>query len=81
MLVVVTEQAAERGYSRLGVSGGKPGPAEWGVLLTLGESMWLTELQLVHDHRPEVLLESGDGWYTEPPACGGLRYRLHRGSA
>ena len=39
---------------------------EWGVLLTLGESMWLQELELGHDHRPEVLLQSGDGWYTEP---------------
>jgi hypothetical protein len=37
-----------------------------GVLLTLGESMWLTEFDLRHDHRPEVLLQSGQGWYTEP---------------
>jgi hypothetical protein len=29
------------------------GPAEWGVLLSLGESMWLTEFDLKHDHRPE----------------------------
>jgi hypothetical protein len=42
------------------------GPVEWGVLLTLGESMWLTELELRYDHRPEVILESGNGWYTEP---------------
>jgi hypothetical protein len=28
--------------------------------------MWLTELGLGHDHRPEVLLQSGNGWYTEP---------------
>jgi hypothetical protein len=41
-------------------------PVEWGVLLTLGESMWLTELRLDHDHRPEVLLQRGDGRYTEP---------------
>jgi len=39
---------------------------EWGVLLTLGESMWLQEFGLGYDHRPEVLLQSGDGWYTEP---------------
>jgi hypothetical protein len=39
---------------------------EWGVLLTIGESMWLTELELRYDHRPEVILESGNGWYTEP---------------
>ena len=42
------------------------GPAEWGVLLPLGESMWLTVLQLGHAHRPEVILQRGDGWYTEP---------------
>jgi hypothetical protein len=41
-------------------------PAELGVLLTLGESTWLTELELNHDHKPEVLLQSGTGWYTEP---------------
>lgn len=39
---------------------------EWGVLLTLGESMWLTEMELSHDHRPEVILRWGNGWYTEP---------------
>jgi hypothetical protein len=42
------------------------GPAEWGVLLSLGESMWLTELDLKHDHRPEVLLQRGNGWFAEP---------------
>ncbi len=42
------------------------GPAEWGVLLTLGESMWLTEFDLSHDHRPEVILQRGNGWFTEP---------------
>jgi hypothetical protein len=36
------------------------------VLLTLGDSMWLTEFDLHHNHRPEVLLQSGQGWYTEP---------------
>jgi hypothetical protein len=25
-----------------------------------------TEWELSHDHRPEVILQSGDGWYTEP---------------
>ncbi len=28
--------------------------------------MWLTEFALRHDHRPEVMLQSGYGWYTEP---------------
>ena len=42
------------------------GPAEWGVLLSLGKSMWLTEFDLTHDHRPEVYLQSGNGWYAEP---------------
>jgi hypothetical protein len=42
------------------------GPAEWGVLLSLGESMWLTEFDLKHDHRPEVLLQKGAGWIAEP---------------
>jgi hypothetical protein len=42
------------------------GPVEWGALLTLGESMWLLELELGYEHRPEVLLQSGGGWYTEP---------------
>jgi hypothetical protein len=38
---------------------------EWGLLLTLGENMWLTELELRHDHSPEVILQTGNGWYTE----------------
>ena len=49
-----------------GRSVGSAGPVEWGVLLSLGESMWLTELDLKHDHRPEVLLQKGDGWIAEP---------------
>jgi hypothetical protein len=36
------------------------------MLLSLGESMWLTEVGLGHYHRPEVLMQSGDGWYVEP---------------
>ena len=28
--------------------------------------MWLTEFELRHDHRPEVLLQNGRGCYTEP---------------
>ena len=28
--------------------------------------MWLTEFGLRHDHRPEVLLQNGRGWYSEP---------------
>ena len=35
--------------------------------------MWLTEFDLSHDHRPEVILQSGNGWYTEP------RYRFDVG--
>jgi hypothetical protein len=42
------------------------GPAEWGVLLSLGESMWLTEFDLAYDHRPEVLLQRANGWVAEP---------------
>ncbi len=34
------------------------GPVEWGALLTLGESMWLTEFELRYDHRPDVKLQS-----------------------
>ena len=41
------------------------GPFEWGVLRTLGECMWLSEFDLNYDHRPEVLLERGRGWYSE----------------
>jgi hypothetical protein len=59
-------EAKARGYSPFWRVSWEAGPAEWGVLLTLGESMWLTELGLGHDHRPEVLLQSGNGWYTEP---------------
>jgi hypothetical protein len=60
------QQAAKRGYSQFWRVSWEAGPVEWGVLLTLGESMWLTELELSHDHRPEVILQSGNGWYTEP---------------
>jgi hypothetical protein len=42
------------------------GPAEWGVLLSLGESMWDSEFDLKHDHQPEALLQRGAGWYSEP---------------
>jgi hypothetical protein len=42
------------------------GPEEWGVLLSLGESMWDSEFDLEHDHQPEVLLKSGAGWHAEP---------------
>jgi hypothetical protein len=81
-----TPQEAERlGYGKYWHVSWEAGPAEWGVLLTLGESMWLTEFELRHDHRPEVLLQSGLGWYSEPyhrfdigfiedekPVCRGL---------
>jgi len=60
------QQAAKRGYGPFWRVSWEAGPVEWGVLLTLGESMWLTEWELSHDHRPEVILQSGDGWYTEP---------------
>jgi hypothetical protein len=60
------EEATERGYGPFWRVSWEAGPAEWGVLLTIGESMWLTELGLSHDHKPEVLLVSGDRWYTEP---------------
>ena len=59
-------EAEARGYDPFWRVSWEAGPAEWGVLLSLGESMWLTELDLKHDHHPEVLLQSGDGWYTEP---------------
>jgi hypothetical protein len=60
------EEAEARGYGRCWRVGWEAGPVEWGVLLSLGESMCLTELELGHDHRPEVLLQSSDGWYAEP---------------
>ncbi len=60
------EQAASLGYIRHWRVSWEAGPAEWGVLLTLGESMWLTEFDLSHDHRPEVILQRGNGWFTEP---------------
>jgi hypothetical protein len=28
--------------------------------------MWAREFNLRHDHKPEVLLQAGDGWYREP---------------
>ena len=59
-------EGVKRGYSPFWRVSWEAGPVEWGVLLTLGESMWLTELELSHDHRPEVMLQSGKGWYTEP---------------
>ncbi len=60
------QQADELGYRKYWHVSWEAGPAEWGVLLSLGESMWLTEFGLRHDHRPEVLLQSGLGWYTDP---------------
>jgi hypothetical protein len=64
------EEADAKGYSPCWRVSWEAGPAEWGVLLTLGESMWLTELEPGHchdhNHRPEVFLQSGNGWYTEP---------------
>jgi hypothetical protein len=60
------EQAAMLGYIPSWRVSWEAGPVEWGVLLTIGESMWLTELELRYDHRPEVILQSGNGWYTEP---------------
>ena len=60
------QQAAKRGNGPFWRVSWEAGPVEWGVLLTLGESMWLTEWELSHDHRPEVVLQRGDGWYTEP---------------
>ncbi len=59
-------QAVDRGHRPFWRVSWEAGPVEWGVLLTLGESMWLTEFALRHDHRPEVMLQSGYGWYTEP---------------
>ena len=79
------QEAAKKGYRQYWRVSWEAGPVEWGVLLTLGESMWLTEFELRHDHRPEVLLQGGRGWYTEPhhrfdigfiedekPVCRGL---------
>ena len=60
------KEAKNRGYSQFWRVSWEAGPAEWGVLLTLGESMWLTELDLSHEHKPEILLDSSDGWHTEP---------------
>ena len=59
-------QAEDLEYGKYWHVSWEAGPAEWGVLLSLGESMWLTEFELRHDHRPEVLLQSGPGWYSEP---------------
>ena len=61
-------EAKAKGYSRCWRVSWEAGPVEWGVLLSLGESMWMTELEAGHghDHRPEDLLQSGDGWYEEP---------------
>ena len=42
---------------------------EWGVLLSPGESMWLTELELKYDHRPEVLLRGARAG-TRSPTTG-----------
>jgi hypothetical protein len=60
------QQAEGLGYGKFWHVSWEAGPAEWGVLLSLGESMWRTEFGLRHDHRPEVMLQSGPGWYTEP---------------
>ena len=60
------EEAEQRGYRPFWRVSWEAGPVEWGVLLSLGESMWLTELELNYNHRPEVVLEGGNGWYTEP---------------
>jgi len=60
------EEAMKRGYGPFWRVSWEAGPAEWGVLLTLGESMWLTELEVNCDHRPEVLVQSGIDWYAEP---------------
>ncbi len=60
------DEAEDLGYGRFWHVRWEAGPFEWGVLLTLGECMWLSEFDLKHDHRPEVLLERGKGWYTEP---------------
>jgi hypothetical protein len=61
-----TVEAEAKGYSPYWRVSWEAGPAEWGVLLTLGESMWLREFDLSYDHHPEVLLLSGNGWYSEP---------------
>ena len=52
-------EAKSRGYSPFWRVSWEVGPVEWGALLTLGESMWLQELELGYEHRPEVLLQSG----------------------
>ncbi len=59
------DEARSLGYPRWWRVSWEAGPVEWGVLLSLGESMWLTELWLKYDHRPEVLLRGAAGWYTE----------------
>jgi len=59
-------EAEARGYIPFWRVSWESGPVEWGVLLTLGESMWLTELELSYDHRPEVILQRGNGWFAEP---------------
>ena len=60
------EEAQALGYGRHWRVSWEAGPVEWGVLLTLGESMWLSEYELRYEHRPEVLLQRGKGWYSEP---------------
>jgi hypothetical protein len=60
------DEAEALGYPRRWRVSWEAGPVEWGVLLSMGESLWLTEFDLRYDHRPEVLLRGADGWYTEP---------------
>jgi hypothetical protein len=68
VLVVVAARSGESGIQPLLACqlGGRPGRMGSAMLLTLGESMWLTEFGLRYGHRPQVILQSGPGWYTEP---------------
>jgi hypothetical protein len=59
------EEGEFGGYGRYCCVSWEADPAEWSVLFTLGESIWLTEFELSHDHKPGVILQSGTGWYTE----------------
>ena len=61
----LTRQLRE-GAARSGMSVGRRGLWSGAYLWTLGESMWLRELDGKYEHRPEVMLQSGKGWYTEP---------------
>ena len=60
------EEADTRGLGLHWRVSWETGPEEWGVLLALGQSMWFSEFDVRVDHRPEILLRKGNGWYSKP---------------